>query len=363
MTSSESFDAHVKTRCAALSIISNSSLIVVKLVAGLVTGSVAVVSEAVHSFLDLMASFMAWGAVRVSDAPPDYDHPFGHGKTENLAALFEALLIVVGGLFIARESVLGLLEGRELPNLTAGLAVMLLSSVVNFLISRKLFRVGRALGSPALEADAWHLRTDVYTSLGIFGALLVIELGRAVNPAWNLVVIDSLCALVVSLLIVKTGFSLGWSAGANLIDRRLSGQELTLIEEHIRELFPKVYAFRRLRTRRSGPFRLVLVDLVVDGRLSVFEAHALGARIVGGIKVHYPNADVTFHLEPADVERLEKLRRERADSANRSDSLDKSERARAGEAHEGETHADAANLDSMAAERGGVSVGAEPDDD
>jgi cation diffusion facilitator family transporter len=251
-----------------------------------------------------MASLMAWGAVKVSDSPPDYDHPFGHGKTENLAALFEALLIVAGGLYIVRESIEGLIAGRELPSLHVGLAVMLISSIVNLLISNYLFKIGRATGSPALEADGWHLRTDVYTSGGIFVALLVIEVGRFIDPQLDLSRIDGLCALAVALLIIKTGISLGWDAAACLVDHSLTPQEIRLIEDHIRELSPKIHSFRKLRTRRSGPFRMVLVDLVVDGRLSVSEAHALGVKIVEGIKEHYPGADVTFHLEPIDLEKL-----------------------------------------------------------
>jgi cation diffusion facilitator family transporter len=290
----------VKSRCAALSIASNSLLIAFKLAAGILTGSVAIISEAVHSFLDLMASLMAWVAVRVSDAPPDYDHPFGHGRAENVAALLEALLIVVGGVLIARESILGLIEGKSLPSLKAGLAVMLASTVVNWLISRHLFKVGRALGSPALEADAWHLRTDVYTSLGIFLALLAIEGGRLINPAWRLDFIDSACALAVSFLIMRTGVSLGWDSISTLIDNRLSPRELLLISDHIQAFHPKVLSWRRLRTRRAGPFRIVIVDLVVDGRLTVSEAHGLGLEVVRAICRHFPGADVTFHLEPAE---------------------------------------------------------------
>ncbi|MDR2455498.1 MAG: cation diffusion facilitator family transporter [Deltaproteobacteria bacterium] len=287
-----------KSRCAALSILSNSLLIVFKVIAGMATGSVAIISEAVHSFLDLMASLMAWVAVRISDNPPDYDHPFGHGRAENLAALMEALLIVLGGALIARESVLGLFEGKALPSLKAGLLVMLVSTVVNYLISRHLFKVGRALGSPALEADAWHLRTDVYTSLGIFLALLAIEVGRMINPEWKLDFIDSACALLVSFLIMRTGVSLGWDSVSTLIDNRLSPKELLLISDHIQAFYPKVISWRRLRTRRAGPFRIVIVDLVVDGKLPVSEAHAIGLEVVRAICRHFPGADMTFHLEP-----------------------------------------------------------------
>ncbi|MDR0620369.1 MAG: cation diffusion facilitator family transporter [Deltaproteobacteria bacterium] len=291
----------LKSRTATLSIFSNGGLIVIKLIAGVMTGSVAIISEAVHSFLDLMASFMAWAAVRVSDAPADYDHPFGHGKTENLAALFEALLIVVGGIYIIKEAIEGLIEGRDLPDLKIGLAVMFFSALVNVFISRRLFKIGHETQSPALVADGWHLMTDVYTSGGIFTALLVIEVGGFINPEWDLTRIDGLSAAIVAFMIIRTGCSLGWEAIGNLIDHSLSPQEIALIKEHIEELHPAIQGYRRLRTRRSGPFRLAIVDLIVDGCLTVNEAHLLGSKVVAGIKSHYPTMEVTFHLEPVEI--------------------------------------------------------------
>ncbi|MDR2366856.1 MAG: cation diffusion facilitator family transporter [Deltaproteobacteria bacterium] len=294
-------NSSIKTRTASLSIFSNSVLIVIKLFAGVMTGSVAIISEAVHSFLDLMASFMAWAAVRVSDAPPDYDHPFGHGKTENLAALFEALLIVVGGVYIVKEAIEGIIEGRDLPDLKIGLAVMFLSALINVFISRRLFRIGHETQSPALVADGWHLMTDVYTSAGIFAALLVIEVGGLINPEWDLSRIDGLSAAIVAFMIIRTGCSLGWEAICNLIDHSLSPQEIALIKEHIDELYPSIQGYRRLRTRRSGPFRLVIVDLVVDGNLTVSEAHLLGSKVVAGVRNHFPAIEVNFHLEPAEI--------------------------------------------------------------
>jgi cation diffusion facilitator family transporter len=298
MTPDPQVKDHTKSRYAILSIISNSLLIIMKLVAGFLTGSVAIISEAVHSFLDFLASVMTFSAVKFSENPPDADHPFGHGKIENVAALFEALLIVAGGLYIVWEAVEGLIEGRELPSLTVGLGVMFVSSLVNFIVSHMLFKAGKKTSSPALIADAWHLRTDVLTSLGIFGALLVIHLGKLINPEWKLDFIDSAAAIVVSILIIKTGWTLGWEAVSNLIDHCLSPEELKLIEEHIGEHSPDVKGYRNLRSRRAGSFQMVVVDLLVDGRLSVTEAHEIGDKIVTGIREHYPQADITFHLEP-----------------------------------------------------------------
>jgi cation diffusion facilitator family transporter len=287
-----------KSRVAILSVTSNSVLIAVKLVAGALTGSVAIISEAIHSFLDLMAAIMAWGAVRVSENPPDQTHPFGHGKTENFSALFEAILIVAGGALILREALGGLLAGHDLPDLKIGLLVMLISTVVNIIISKRLFQTAKKTDSEALLADAWHLRTDVYSSLGVFLALAVIELGRLISPATNLSFVDSLVAGLVAILIVKTGLTLGWDAAQGLVDRSLPPEEVNLIVERARDLYPAIQGFRRLRTRRSGPYRQILVDLLVDESLPVGQAHDLGVKFARGVQSHYPKTDVTFHLEP-----------------------------------------------------------------
>jgi cation diffusion facilitator family transporter len=275
-------------------------LIVLKLAAGLATGSIAVISEAVHSFLDLLAAFMTFTAVRISGAPPDHDHPFGHGKAENLAALFEAALIIAGGLYIVREAVTGLAEGRGLEDAGPGALVMLLSSFANLMVSRHLFRAGRRYASPALVTDAWHLMTDVYTSLGIFGALLAVHAARRIDPSLDLGFIDPAAAMCVSFFIIKTGWTLARDAMANLVDRSLPDEDLRYIVDSIRVKGPGIRGYRRLRTRRSGPFQIVVVDLLVDGSMTVSAAHALGVEVAESLSGRFPRADVTFHLEPVD---------------------------------------------------------------
>jgi cation diffusion facilitator family transporter len=287
-----------KKRAAVLSIASNSGLIALKLVAGVLTGSVAIVSEAVHSFLDLMAAMMAWGAVRVSESPPDFEHPYGHGKTENVSALFEAILIVAGGAFILKEAIEGLIKGRALESLQAGIAVMLVSTAVNYYISRRLFLVGQKSSSEALTADAWHLRTDVYASFGVFLALATIEAGRLIDPAVNLAFVDSAVAGLVALVIVKTGLSLGWDAAQGLLDHSLPLKEQAVVVKILQEFYPEILGFRSLRTRRSGPYRLVLVDILVVGDISVAKAHEVGVRFARTVSARLPKTKTTFHLEP-----------------------------------------------------------------
>jgi cation diffusion facilitator family transporter len=281
-----------------VSIASNATLIAMKVAAGVVTGSIAVISEAVHSALDLVAAILTWVAVRYSGRPPDRAHPFGHGKAESLAALFEALLILGGGLYIVREAVGGLAGGGGPPEVSAALAVMVLSSAVNIFVSGLLFRKGAELGSPALVADAWHLRTDVYASVGVTVALLAIFVGGIVSPGTPLGFLDPLAALVVSFFILKAGWALARDAASGLLDRSLSEEDLSFISGHIAQFAPKILGYSRLRTRRAGPFRLINVDLFVDEGLTVGEAHALGREVAMGIRERLPKSDITFHLEP-----------------------------------------------------------------
>jgi cation diffusion facilitator family transporter len=277
---------------------SNTLLVLLKLAAGIATGSIAVISEAVHSCLDLLAAFITFVAGRISGAPPDHEHPFGHGKAENLAALFEAVLIIAGGLYIVRESVEGLVEGRGLDSPGLGVAVMFVSSLVNLLVSRHLFKTGRKFGSPALVTDAWHLMTDVFTSLGIFIALLAIHVGRLIDPSLDLGFIDPVAAMAVSFFIIKTGWTLAKEAVSNLVDHSLPDEDIRFIIDSIRRRGPGIKGYRRLRTRRSGPYRTVVVDLLVDGSMSVSAAHALGVEVSRSLSGHFPGADVFFHLEP-----------------------------------------------------------------
>lgn len=288
-----------KTGAALVSIISNICLTLIKLVAGLWTGSVAIISEAVHSGMDLAAALMAYVSVRIADRPPDSHHPFGHGKVEYLAALFEGLLIVAAALLIIHQAVAGLLRPQPLPEMGLGAAVMLISALVNIFVSHFLFKVGRRTESAALVADAWHLRTDVYTSLGVFVALGGIIIGKRLAPELNLDFLDPLCALIVALMILKAGIKLVWKeAVTHLLDHSLSPEEIDLIQLHVQYLAPDIKGYGDIMTRRSGSCRLIYVSLRVDRSLSVEEGHKLGETLAESIREHFPNSQIYFHLDP-----------------------------------------------------------------
>ena len=216
-----------KSRAAAVSVASNATLVVLKLIVGVVSRSVSILSEAIHSANDLVAALIAFTSTRVSDRPSNEEHPFGYGKAESLSGAVEAALILLAALWIVMEAVRKLVHGGEVEHLGLGAAVMGLSAVVNTGVSLCLFRVAKREDSLALEADAHHLATDVYTSAGVAIGLLVVRL-----TGWH--VVDPLVAIAVALLIARMGWGLTVQASGQLMDRRLPPEEVAEIEKALR---------------------------------------------------------------------------------------------------------------------------------
>jgi cation diffusion facilitator family transporter len=289
-----------KQSVAALSIASNTTLVIGKIVVGLVTGSVSVLSEAIHSGMDLLAALIAFVAVRTSGRPADDEHPWGHEKVENLSGAFEAILIFVAALWIIWESIDKLIHPRPIDAIGLGVAVMGISTAVNVLVSRALFRVGKETDSIALLADAWHLRTDVYTSMGVMIGLAFIWLGSFVLPSVNLALIDPVVAIAVALLIGKTAIKLTRQSVADLLDTSMPEEERAWIADHLSSQRPEVCGFHRLRTRRAGAKRFVVFHLLVDAEMHVNESHGIADRVSAGIYAHFPGCHVTVHVEPCD---------------------------------------------------------------
>jgi cation diffusion facilitator family transporter len=284
-----------KKRAAMISIVSNSLLVVLKLVVGFWTGSVGVLSEAFHSATDLMASGIALVSVRFADIPPDEQHPYGHGKVESLSGLVEAVLIFLAAVYIIYESIAKLAAGhREAFPVGAGLAVMIVSILVNSLISRYLFRVAAETDSLALHADAEHLRSDVYTSFGVlFGLTLVHFTGKS----W----LDSATALLVALFIIRTSFQLSHDAYHLLLDTRLPAEEEHQILD-ILESEPQVLGYHKLRTRKSGSQRHADVHVQVDDNYTLLAAHDLAEELEDRIRAVLPDIAVNIHIEPYHAE-------------------------------------------------------------
>ncbi len=281
-----------KTRAAALSIASNSLLIVLKLAAGAITGSVAIITEAMHSSVDLIASIVAYVSVRTADKPADEDHPYGHDKIENLAAAIEALLILVGAGVIVFESVRRLASGADVHSLGLGIGVIAFSVFANVVVSTVLARRARETDSPALEGDAAHLRTDAMTSAAVLLGLVVVQLTGA---TW----LDPVIALTVAAAIVYTGGKLLLRASRVLVDEALPPEELDAVREAIEEFAPRgVCGYHKLRARRAGSRRYVDLHVQFVAGTTLEAAHDTAHRLQDAIRERLRGADVLIHLEP-----------------------------------------------------------------
>ena len=278
---------------ARLSVLSNSLLMALKLGTGLLMGSVSVISEAIHSGMDLIAAGIALFSVRRSAEPADERHQFGHGKVENVSGTVEALLIFVAAIWIAVEAGRRIVHGSRVESIGVGMIIMGFGSLLNFLISRYLFRVAREVDSVALKADAMHLSTDVWTSVGVLAGLgLMWVSGQHV--------LDPLAAIVVAGLITHAAWELSREAFLPLLDTSLPKEEQILITEIIDRHRADFVEFHRVRSRRAGPQRHVDLHLVVHGDHTVQEAHALCDSIEKEIQARFPRADVLIHVEPTD---------------------------------------------------------------
>ncbi|MBL4933080.1 cation diffusion facilitator family transporter [Clostridium paridis] len=280
-----------KTKVARLSILSNSILIFLKLIVGIFSGSVSIISEAIHSTMDLAASIIAFFSVRLSSRPADKNHPYGHGKFENISGVIEALLIFAASMWIIIESVNKITHpGGEVKSFAVGFIVMFISAGVNFIVSKKLYKIAKEEDSVALEADALHLRTDVYTALGVgFGLLLI----------WitHLNFLDPVVAIIVALFILKEAFELLKNAFSPLLDARLSDDEIMIIEDTI-DNYKSVYCnFHNLRTRKSGSTKYIDLHLVVPENMSVKNAHNICDNIEVDLENKLRNTEVMIHLE------------------------------------------------------------------
>lgn len=289
-----------KTRVALLSVVSNSTLVIMKIVVGLMIGSVSIISEGIHSGVDLIAALIALFSVRTSGIPADKRHPFGHGKIENISGTIEALLIFLAAAWIIYEAVHKLMAPGELEAAGWGAAIMLISVATNIFVSHMLFKVGKATDSVAILADAWHLRADVFTSAGVMLGMAAIWLGPAVLPGVDLRWVDPVAAMLVALMIIKAAYDLTLASAKDLLDVGLPPQELTWINAIIEGHRPQIHGFHQLRTRKAGHFRFIEFHLIVDRHLTVETSHAITEDLTGHIEEHLPHSSVTIHVEPCD---------------------------------------------------------------
>jgi cation diffusion facilitator family transporter len=281
-----------KSGAAALSIASNSLLIAIKLAAGAITGSIAIVTEAVHSLIDLVASVVAFVSVRKADEPADAEHPYGHEKVESLAATIEGMLILVGAGIIVYEATHRLVVGAKVESLGVGIAVMGFSVLANLVVSATLARQAREHDSPALAGDAAHLRADAATSAAVLVGLGIVELTG--NAAF-----DSVTALLVAAAIVIAGIRIIRRSSGVLVDEALPGDEMDRIEAAIAAArTDEVAGYHKLRARRAGSRRYVDLHVQFHSGTSLERAHELAHRLRDSIEAVVPRGEVMIHVEP-----------------------------------------------------------------
>jgi cation diffusion facilitator family transporter len=281
---------NAKVSIARLSIISNTLLIILKLISGLLSGSVSIISEAIHSSMDLLAAILAFLSVKVSDNPPDSRHPYGHGKIENISGVIEALLIFIAAIWIIVEAMKKLFGDKiELDSIYIGSIVMIVSAIVNTMVSRKLYKVARETNSVALEADALHLKTDVYTSLGV-----AIGLGLIIVTGINW--LDPVVAILVALFIIRESYHLLKKAYTPLLDTAWANDEIIELEKTLKHLG---VSYHDLRTRVAGNYRFIDIHVEIPEEVSVGNAHIYCDKIENELSNYYKNLTVTIHVEPS----------------------------------------------------------------
>jgi cation diffusion facilitator family transporter len=283
---------HGKSRAAAVSIASNSLLIGLKIAAGAITGSIAILTEAVHSSIDLLASIIAFVSVRKADEPADAEHPYGHEKMENLAAAIEGILILLGAGIIVFEATQRLVTGSSVERLGVGIVVVAFSAVTNVGVSGYLRRQARRYDSPALEGDAAHLRADALTSVGVLVGLVLVQITG--NSAF-----DAIAALAVAAAIVVAGIRILRGSSRVLMDSSPPREEMDRIEAAIAAARPaEVVGYHKLRARRAGSRHYIDMHVQFRSGTTLERAHDLAHALRAAIEDEIPGSEVLIHVEP-----------------------------------------------------------------
>jgi cation diffusion facilitator family transporter len=280
-------------RYAWLSIATAIATILLKGIAWRLTGSVGLLSDAIESFVNLAGALMALWMLTLAAQPADDEHAYGHGKAEYFSSAFEGFLILLAALCIGYTAIDRLMNQQPLETVWIGLAVSVVASVINFATARTLLRVGRERNSITLEADAQHLMTDVWTSVGVIGAVGVVSI---TGWLW----LDPAIALLVAANIVWTGWRLMQRSAAGLMDVSLPAEKLAQIETLLAAYRVQGLEFHALRTRQAASRSFVSLHVLVPGQWTVQQGHDWSERIEADIHAALPQATVTTHLEPIE---------------------------------------------------------------
>jgi cation diffusion facilitator family transporter len=280
-----------KIRAATFSVTGAFSLAVIKLFIAISSGSMAVMASAVDSLLDILMSGVNFMAIRQAEQPPDECHPFGHGKFETLATLFQAIVITVSGGWIIYEATQRLAEGQGPQNVDQGIGILAFSAVVSWFIASYLLKVAKQTDSTALEADALHFRMDIYSNLGLMAGLLLI---RWLDIFW----LDSALSILVASYILHEALQLIKRSLKDVLDQELPSDIQQQVHDLISNYDAPLSGYHGLRTRRAGSLKIMDFHLEVCKEMTVAEAHNIADGLEKKIEKSIPGADVIIHIEP-----------------------------------------------------------------
>ena len=286
-----------KNQAALSSVIAAVGLTSLKIVVGLLTGSLGILAEAAHSGLDLVAALVTFFAVRISGKAPDNKHHFGHGKVENLSALFETLLLLATSVWIIYEAIQRLFyKSVEVESSIWAFLVMIISIVIDYTRSRILFKAAKKYNSQALEADGLHFSTDIWSSSVVILGLILVKLSEFLPKAGFLAKADAIAAMVVALIVVYVSVEMGIRTIMGLLDTSPDGMEEKI--KAIVNAVPGVTNCHAVRVRESGPHMFADIHIELPARTTVKTADVKTDLIEEKVKEKYPGIDITIHVEP-----------------------------------------------------------------
>ena len=280
-----------KKIAAVLSITSNTLVFLFKIVAGVLSGSISIISEAIHSVSDFLASVLTFFAVTRSSEPADKEHPFGHGKYEDMSGFIEGGLIILAGIYIIYEASKKLIYGYELKSEPfLGIIAMAFAVIANLLVSQYLFYVAKKSDSVSLKADGEHLRTDIYSSLGVLVGLILIKVT-------GMTILDPIIAIIVALFIFKAGFEISKETLNNLLDSSLPDDEIDVIENILKNN-QVIKGYKNIKARKSGQYKRIEITLLFNEDMKIKCCHSVCDQIENEIKSKLPNSTIVIHAEP-----------------------------------------------------------------
>lgn len=277
-----------------MSILAALVLSILKVSTGLLFHSLGMISAGVDSLMDLLASMINFFSMKQSVQPADPEHPYGHGKIENLACLFQAALLAIMGLLLVGEGIRRIVLSEKVTvDFDAGILVMLFSGLASFWVGRKLARIGRQTDSPLLQADAYHFTMDTYTNTGVVIALVLAEW-----KGW--VIFDRIIAIVIGLWVIFSAFRILRTSLDDLMDKYIPRELQEKIDRIILSHSPQITGYHKMRTRRAGSQKLIDLHLVTCKDRSLADAHQIADHIEKEIESQIRSSDVMIHIEPCD---------------------------------------------------------------